>query len=98
VERIAVDTAPDHDLQALARAGDAPGYLAGLVLALRSGEPAPEYQAILDDAAGRAEAVRTARPYRALDRGAGWSAPVASVLEGRALLLLDALLAQKEEG
>jgi DNA repair protein SbcD/Mre11 len=96
VETIDLRTSPALDLEALAGGTDAPAVLAGLVLALRRGEPEPEHASLLEDARRRAEGVRTARPYLSLDRGRDGAEPLRGMVEDRALLLLDRLLAQKE--
>ena len=103
VERVQAATRPVHDLEALARAADAPGLVARLVLdARRAGGTHPvdgPLGALLADAARAAGAVRQAPAYRALaadDTGLG-AADLHALVERQATLLLDELLAQRAQ-
>lgn len=97
VERVEAATRPALDLAALARAGDAAGVLARLVLALDEGAPDAAQERLLADLAERVAQVRRAPAYLAL----GDAAPPApehlhALARRQALLLLDEIVARKE--
>jgi DNA repair protein SbcD/Mre11 len=100
VERLAVETRPEVDIEALARGSDPPAVLARLLLGLDRGEP--EAEELVRAAELQGAEVRNARPYLSLGAQDADS-PVADsrpetrdVLRRQAMALLDELLAQKE--
>lgn len=96
VERVEAATRPAVELDELARGGDAPGVLARFVLALDSGSLDGGHERLLNDLAARAAEVRRARPYQALADAPPSPEELCELARRQALLLLDALLAQKE--
>jgi DNA repair protein SbcD/Mre11 len=96
VERLDVATRPAVNLAELARAGDAPGVLARFVLALDAPEPDAASERLLADLAGRADQVRRARAYQPLADPPPSPEELRGLARDQALLLLDAMLAQKE--
>ncbi len=98
VERIAVETRPARDLEALARGDDAVGLLARLALELSSEGPLSEAVPIVDGAREVADALLGAKQYRHIDeRRSGFDdAALRSVAARQSLSLLDELLSQKE--
>ena len=98
VERVTVDTRPAREMEELARAQDAPGELARLIRALRSGELSPGQEALLRAATRAAADVRSAKPYRVLcDEPDLPPETTVRILAECSELLLDELLAQKED-
>jgi hypothetical protein len=106
VESIELRTRPARDLERLAQGSDAPAVLARLVAALDGGavnDPDGDHAALLHEARRLDVGIRRARPYLQLHRDAS-AAPddaeddeLAERLREQAVLLLDELLAQKEE-
>jgi DNA repair exonuclease SbcCD nuclease subunit len=106
VESIELRTRPARDLVRLAQGSDAPAVLARLVAALDGGavnDPDGDHAALLHEARRLDVGIRRARPYLQLHRDAS-AAPddaeddeLAERLREQAVLLLDELLAQKEE-
>lgn len=103
VERVTTVARPSLDLDALARAGDATGLLARLVLEIERGQDgtgtgSAELERLVRAAARAATDARSAAAYSALPREeAEMPADEARrVLTDQALVLLDTLLAQKE--
>ncbi len=99
VERVEVATRPAVELDELARGADAPGVLARFVLALEGGRLDAGQERLLNDLAARSAQVRRARPYQSLASPAdGPPIPddLRELARRQALLLIDALLAQKE--
>jgi predicted phosphodiesterase len=96
VERLEVATRPAVDLAELERGTDAPGLLARLLVALDGGGPDASQQRLMADLAARATAARRSAAYQALADPAPDPAYLRDLARRQALLLLDALLAQKE--
>jgi len=96
VERVEVETRPAFDLHDLARGGDAPALLAGLLLELDSASPGT---GVVDPdlltRADRAAAAVASRSHFA-DLGTGGVPAVRSALRRQAARLLDELMRQKE--
>lgn len=106
VEQVELSTGPALDLESLARTGDATGLLARLVLALdrptgttpKGDGPVAEHERLVRAAAQAAADSRAAPAYSALPRHEV-EMPLDDarrVLAEQAMVLLDALLAQKE--
>lgn len=102
VERVVTATRPALDLESLARTGDAAGLLARLVLGIEGapagGTPDPALERLVRDAARAATDARAAAAYSALPADET-EMPVEEarrVVAEQAMVLLDALLAQKE--
>ncbi|MEX2572415.1 MAG: DNA repair exonuclease [Gemmatimonadota bacterium] len=100
VDRVTVDTQPALDLDDLARAADAPGTLAALLVALRDGTDDEVTRALLTRTREAAEQVGAASAYLPLRARATASRPTetADVLRAQASLLLEELVGQKGSG
>jgi DNA repair exonuclease SbcCD nuclease subunit len=96
VERVEAATRPAVELDELARGGDAPGVLARFVLALEGDRLDAGQERLLNDLAARSAEVRRARPYQPLADGQLAPEALRGLARRQALLLIDALLAQKE--
>lgn len=99
VERVSAATRPARDLEALAKAGDAPGELARLVLGLRGLSQEAEHEQLVARALRAAHTARASTTYAALpaDEIELSADQVKDLLAEQALFLLDEILAQKEE-
>lgn len=95
VERVTFATAPDYDLAALARGSDAPAVIASLIQSLRIGALDDRQRALLAKVDELIRRVHAAPHYQGV-RDPGDAPEPRPVLEDRALLLLDTLLAQRE--
>ncbi len=102
VDKIEYETRPDFDLVQLARGNDAPAVLAKLILEIQEGVPSESGARLLNEAQQRLSQVHRARPYAPLQPFESDAPPdgemTRDLLHRQALLLLDTLLAQKEEG
>jgi hypothetical protein len=96
VERVEAATRPAVELDELARGGDAPGVLARFVLGLDADRLDAGQERLLNDLAARSAEVRRARPYQPLADGQLAPEALRGLARRQALLLIDALLAQKE--
>jgi DNA repair exonuclease SbcCD nuclease subunit len=102
IERVEFETRPPLDLVALASGNDAPAILARLLIALEEGTALndPDLAPLLQDSVDRVTQVWEARPYLTL-RGEGSEQSPLDIarraLARQGFLLLDQLLAQKEE-
>jgi DNA repair protein SbcD/Mre11 len=97
VERVRVAARPPLDLEDLARATDAAGVLARMLLDWEAGAPGAAHAALVAEARRRATDAARAAPYRALgsDEPPGEDA-IEAELRAQAMRLLDELAAQKE--
>ncbi|MDB4951642.1 MAG: hypothetical protein JWM27_4291 [Gemmatimonadetes bacterium] len=96
VEKLEVATRPTADLAELSRGNDAPGILAGFVLALDARALTEGHERLMGDLTARAMEVRRARPYQPLADPPLAPEHLRELARGQALLLIDELLAQKE--
>lgn len=98
VERVVPVTRPAIDLPKLSGRADAAGLLARVVLGLEGGTAAAEHEMLVRAAAQAASDARGAAAYSALPRDEVEMGPEEArrVLAEQAMLLLDALIAQKE--
>jgi DNA repair protein SbcD/Mre11 len=96
VESVEVRTRPSRDLDEVARGNDAPAELARLIRALENGDPESGYDRLLRESERLVGEVRRARPYVTLLDDADAAGDIAAGLQEQATLLLDELLAQKE--
>jgi DNA repair protein SbcD/Mre11 len=101
VDGVVIDTAPDLDLDELARSRDAAGTLARLVRSIEAGTLDAEQEGLLAQALRGIRVVHGARPYRGVEKVPDPPAQRAAalrLLREQSLLLLDTLMAGKAAG
>lgn len=96
IDCVIIETRPPLDLQALARGNDVPGELARLLLELSANTPGPDALHLLAQLAQRSADLCDARAYQQLADPPPEPAACRQALLRQGMLMLDALLAQKE--
>lgn len=99
IERISIATRPKRDITSLALGSDAPAAIARLIEALEANNLSREQQQLLDDAQRSTMSVVQANPFKPIQMEPEGTSPldVREIIRSHSLLLLEELLAQKEQ-